>query len=403
MDFSIPESVRNHRARIREFIDNELIPLEPDFLAHGFTDSLPILEEKRNMVRAMGLWAPQIPKEYGGVGLGFMEFALISEELGRCPVAHFVFNSQAPDAGNMEILMEFGTDEQKEKYLRPLAAGKIRSCFSMTEPNSPGSNPTIMSTTAVRDGDDYVINGHKWFTSSADGSDFAIVMAVTNPDAPPHQRTSQIIVPRDTPGFHFIRNIPVMGERGEGWASHAELMYQNVRVPITNRLGGEGAGFAIAQSRLGPGRIHHCMRWLGICERSLDIMVRRSLERELAPGEPLARRQTIQNWIAESRAEINAARLMIQHAAWQIDTVGAKEARNDISMIKFYVADVLQRVVDRAVQTLGALGMTDDVVLAYYYRHERAARIYDGPDEVHKVSVARRVLQQYLEPMGVKI
>jgi alkylation response protein AidB-like acyl-CoA dehydrogenase len=403
VDFSIPESVVQHRGKIREFVDRELIPLEADFLAKGFRKSLPMLAELRAKVKAMGYWAPQIPKEWGGMGLSFMEFALISEELGRCPIAHYVFNCQAPDAGNMEILMEFGTPEQKERFLKPVASGSCRSCFSMTEPNAPGSNPTIMSTTAVRDGDHYVINGHKWFTSGADGSAIIIVMAVTNPDADAHSRTSQIIVPFDTPGVKFIRNIPVMGEAGEDWASHAELKYENVRVPVTNRLGDEGAGFAIAQTRLGPGRIHHCMRWIGICERSLDIMIKRAVGRELAPGEPLARRQTIQNWIAEGRAEINAARLMIQHAAWRIDTVGSKEARNDISMIKFYVADVLQRVVDRAVQTLGALGMTDDIVVAYFYRHERAARIYDGPDEVHKVTVARRVLQDYLGKMGIAL
>lgn len=401
MDFSIPPHVQELRNKIRDFVDAELIPLEGEVLAKGFVAADSLLEEKRAKVRALGLWAPQLPKEWGGAGLKFMEFALVSEELGRCPLGHYIFNCQAPDAGNMEILMEYGTDEQKDRFLRPLAAGKIRSCFSMTEPDSPGSNPIILETTAVRDGDDYVINGHKWFTSAADGAAFAIVMAVTDPKAEPHRRASQIIVPTTTAGFQMVRNISVMGETGGGWASHAEVRYEDVRVPVSNRLGDEGAGFTIAQSRLGPGRIHHCMRWIGICERSLDILCKRAIRRELAPGEPLARRQTIQNWIAESRCEINAARLMVQHAAWRIDTVGAKEARNDVSMIKFYVADVLQKVVDRAVQTLGALGMTDDTVLAYYYRHERAARIYDGPDEVHKVSVARRVLMDHAAQLGI--
>lgn len=401
MDFTIPPRVQELRGRIREFVDRELIPLEGEFLSRGFLAAAGALDEKRAQVRALGLWAPQLPKEWGGAGLSFMEFSLVSEELGRSPVGHYVFNCQAPDAGNMEILMEFGTAEQKERFLRPLAEGKIRSCFSMTEPDSPGSNPTIMTTTAVRDGDEYVVNGHKWFTSAADGAAFAVVMAVTNPDAEPHRRASQILVPTDAPGFTLVRNIPVMGEAGGGWASHAEVRYEDVRVPVSHRLGEEGEGFAIAQSRLGPGRIHHCMRWIGICERALDILCKRAIRRELAPGEPLARRQTIQNWIAESRAEINAARLMVQHAAWRIDAVGSKEARNDVSMIKFFVADVLQRVVDRAVQTLGALGMTDDTVLAYYYRHERAARIYDGPDEVHKVSVARRILLEYAAKLGL--
>lgn len=401
MDFSIPGYIQELRNKIREFVDRELIPLEGEVLSKGFVEANALLEEKRAMVRELGLWAPQLPKEWGGAGLKFMEFALVSEELGRCPIGHYVFNCQAPDAGNMEILMEYGTEDQKERFLRPVATGKVRSCFSMTEPYSPGSNPTIMETTAVRDGDDYVINGHKWFTSACDGAAFAIVMAVTDPKAEAHKRASQIIVPANTPGFQRVRNISVMGEAGSGWASHAEVRYEDVRVPVTNRLGDEGAGFTIAQSRLGPGRIHHCMRWIGICERSLDILCKRAIRRELAPGEPLARRQTIQNWIAESRCEINAARLMVQHAAWRIDTVGAKESRNDVSMIKFFVADVLQKVVDRAVQTLGALGMTDDTVVAYYYRHERAARIYDGPDEVHKVSVARRVLMDHAAKLGI--
>jgi alkylation response protein AidB-like acyl-CoA dehydrogenase len=220
-------------------------------------------------------------------------------------------------------------------------------------------------------------------------------MAVTNPDADPHRRASQIIVPIDTPGLEFVRNIPVMGHAGDGWPSHSELRYNNVRVPVANRLGGEGEGFAIAQARLGPGRIHHCMRWIGISERCYDEMCKRAATRELAPGDMLGNRQTIQNWIAEARAEINASRLMVLHAAWKIDTVGAKEAREEISLIKFYVADVMMRIIDRAIQVHGALGVTDDTILSYFYRFERGARIYDGPDEVHKSVVSRRVLKDY--------
>lgn len=265
----------------------------------------------------------------------------------------------------------------------------------MTEPDRPGSNPTWMETRAVREGDDYVIDGRKWFTTAAEGARFAIVMAVTNPDAPPHARASQIIVPTDTPGFRILRNVSVMGHAGSDWDSHAEIEYRGCRVPVANRLGPEGAGFLIAQERLGPGRIHHCMRWLGLCERAYDLMCARAAKREAAPQKPLGTRQIVQEWIADSRAEIDAARLMVLHAAWKIDTAGVHAAREEISCIKFYVAGVLGRVVDRAIQVHGALGLTDDTPLAMIYRAERAARIYDGPDEVHKVVVARQALRKW--------
>jgi len=382
-------------ATVRGFVRQELIPLELDFINKGFSAVEPALRQKRQQVKQLGLWLPQVPRDLGGLGLSLFEHGLVSQELGQTPIGHYVFNCQAPDAGNMEILIEHATPAQRERYLLPLLSGDIRSCFSMTEPENAGSNPTLLSTTAVADGDDYVINGHKWFTSAADGAAFAIVMAVTHPHAERHSRASQIIVPLDTPGVEHVRNIPVMGEVGSGWASHAELRYTAVRVPKTNRLGPEGQGFAIAQNRLGPGRIHHCMRWLGICERAFDLMCRRAVWRELAPGRKLADQQTLQNWVAESRAEINAARLMVLDAARQIDARGHAAARDDVSLIKFHVAGLLQRVVDRALQAHGGLGMTDDTPLAYWYRHERAARIYDGADEVHKASVARRILQAY--------
>ena len=295
----------------------------------------------------------------------------------------------------MEILIEHGTPEQKERYLMPLLAGAVRSCFSMTEPENAGSNPTWLSTTAVKDGDDYVISGHKWFTTAADGAAFAIVMAVTDPAASRYQRASMIIVPTDTPGFQVVENTSVMGERGQGWASHAEIRYNDCRVPQANRLGAEGAGFVIAQERLGPGRIHHCMRWIGICERAFDLMCRQAALRELAPGRTLAEMGPVQNWVAESRAEIDAARLLVLKTANQIDKEGAYAARDSISLIKFHVAGVLQNVLDRAIQVHGAMGMTDETPLAFWFRHERAARIYDGPDEVHKWSVARRILSRY--------
>lgn len=385
---------------VRDFVDAEVIPLEETAKSISYQELLPHLEEKRQKVKAMGFWTPQISEKWGGPGLSLADFGRISEELGRSPYGHFVFNCQAPDAGNMEILIDHGTPAQQAAFLEPLLAGDIRSCFSMTEPEHAGSNPIFMSTTAEKDGDDYVINGHKWFTSSADGASFAIVMAITNPEAEsPYQRASQIIVPTDTPGFHFIRNISVMGDEGEGYFSHAEIRYKNCRVPQTNVLGMEGAGFVIAQERLGPGRIHHCMRWIGICERAFDMMCSRAANRELAPGKPLATRQTIQNWIAECRAEIDAARLLVLETAQKIDDAGAYAARIDVSVIKFYVAGILQKVLDCAVQVHGALGITDDILLSMWFRHERAARIYDGPDEVHKSRVAREILKGY----GVKL
>lgn len=382
--------------QIRAFVRDELLPLEPLLQAGDLRELLPALDGRRGRVKELGLWAPYLPREVGGLGLSLAEYGRVSEALGWSPLGHYAFNCQAPDVGNLELLMHHGSDDQRARWLGPLAAGEIRSCFSMTEPDHAGSNPVHLGTTAVRDGDEYVIDGHKWFTSSADGAAFAIVMAVTNPDAKrPHERASQIIVPVDTPGFRLVRNIPIMGEAGEGWFSHAEVVYEGCRVPVASRIGPEGSGFRLAQERLGPGRIHHCMRWIGMAERALDLMCRRAASRELSPGEPLGSKQAVQHWIAESRAEIHASRLMVLDAAERIDREGAAAARVDISLIKFYVAGVLQRVIDRAIQAHGALGITDDTPLAWMYRHERAARIYDGPDEVHKSVVAREILKEY--------
>ena len=395
MDFELSEKMQVILAMIDEFVEKELIPLEGEFLRRPFRDLLPAIDEKRRMVRQMELWAPNHPAEHGGMGLDLVEHGLVSEALGRSPLGHFVFGCHAPDAGNIEILHKHGTPAQKEKYLGPLVAGEIRSCFSMTEVNLAGSNPVMMDTSAVLDGDRWVINGQKWYTTAADGAAFAIVMAKTDPGASPYLQASMIIVPTDTPGFNLVRNIPVMGHAGDDYFSHAEILYQNCRVPAQNLLGPRGQGFVIAQERLGPGRIHHCMRWLGICRRAFDLMCHRALNREISPGKPLAHKQIIQAWIAESAAEIEAARLMVLQAAWKIDRQGAKAARRDISLIKFVVANTMQHVVDRALQVHGGLGMTDDTVLAFFFRHERAARIYDGADEVHKVSAARQILKGY--------
>ena len=384
------------KSKIKTFVEEELITLEPWILNAEWEEKLPKLNELREKTKALGLWLPQIPKEYGGLGLTNAEHGEVSEILAANPYGHYCFNCQAPDAGNMEILIEFGTDAQKEKYLYPLLRGDIRSCFAMTEPDHAGSNPVKMGSVALKEGDNYVINGHKWFTSACDGASFAIAMLVTDPDGDnPHERASQIIVPLDTEGFEFVRNVSIMGHTGGGWESHAEIKFNDCKVPLTNVLGKDGAGFAIAQARLGPGRIHHCMRWIGICERSLDLMCKRAVSRAIAEGEYLSDKQTIQNWISESRAEINAARLLVQDAAHKIDVQGAKNTRAEISIIKFFCADILQKVIDRAIQVHGALGMTDDLILSYFYRHERAARIYDGADEVHKSRLARAILKKY--------
>jgi len=384
---------------VRQFIAEHVLPLEKKFLSRPFRDLLPELQQLRAQVKALGLFTPFLSKEHGGMGLTLSEFAVLSEQMGRSPMGHYVFNCQAPDVGNMEVLARHGTEEQRRAWLHPLVNGDMRSCFAMTEPEFAGSNPTLMATTAVKDGGDYVINGHKWFTSSADGAAFAIVMAVTDATAKPHERASQILVPTSTPGFEIVRNISVMGEEGSDWASHSEVRFTHCRVPQGNLLGQEGKGFAIAQERLGPGRIHHCMRWVGICERALDLLCRQAATRELAPGVVLGTRQVVQHWIADCRAEINASRLLVLQAAATIDRKGASAAREEISIIKFYVANVLHRVLDRALQAHGGLGMTDDILLSHWYRHERAARIYDGADEVHKSVVARRILRDY----GVEI
>ena len=395
MDFDPPEHLRPVLEKIEGLIADVVMPAEAEVLERGFAESEPLLRELRGKIKAAGLWAPQLPKDVGGMGLSLVEHGLVSERLGRSPLGHYVFGAQAPDAGNAEILHKYGTPAQKATWLEPLAAGDIRSCFSMTEPENPGSNPTIMSCTARTDGDSYVIDGHKWFTTAADGARFAIVMAVTNPDAPPHARASMIIVPTDAPGFELVRNIKIMGDPGSGYGSHAEIWYRNVRVPVANRLGPEGAGFLIAQERLGPGRIHHCMRWIGICERVFDQMCRHITRRKIDDEKTLATRQIAQAWVAEARAEINASRLMVLHAAWTIEKKGFDRARDEVSVIKFYVADVMLRLIDRAIQLHGALGITSDTILAHYYVHERGARIYDGPDEVHKMVVAKRILARY--------
>jgi acyl-CoA dehydrogenase len=382
--------------QVRAFMNERVLPNE-HILDREDEAAEVLVTTLRDEVRGLGLWAPHVPPEAGGTGTGFLDYAYLNEHIGRTAWGQLVFGCQAPDAGNAEILHLFGTDEQKERWLFPLVAGSIRSFFSMTEPEVPGSDPTTLRTRAVRDGDDWVIDGHKWFSSGAQGAAFGIVMAVTDPGADPHARATQIIVPADTAGVDVVRPITVMGHAGRGWTTHCEVRYTNVRVPVANTLGGEGAGFMIAQKRLGPGRIHHVMRWLGQMQRAFEIMCTYSLERETF-GEPLARKQTVQNWIADSYAEIQACRLMTLDAAHKIDA--GDEARVEVSAIKFFAAKVLGEVIDRAIQVHGARGLTDETPLARMAMMARGGRIYDGPDEVHRQVVAKRILKAFASGDG---
>jgi alkylation response protein AidB-like acyl-CoA dehydrogenase len=383
----------DRRAEVRAFMEEHVYPNEAA-LAREDDAADALMEQLRARAKAAGIWAPHLPEEAGGTGSGFLEYVLLNEEIGRSTWAQLIFNCQAPDAGNGEILHLFGTEEQKRRFLRPLVEGTARSFFSMTEPDVSGADPTALRTTAVLDGDEWVIDGHKWFSSSAEGAAFGIVMAVTDPDAEPHRRMSQILVPTETPGYELIRAIPVLGHAGRGWSTHCEVRYTDVRVPRENVLGEPGDGFRIAQKRLGPGRIHHVMRWLGQMQRAFELMCSYALEREVGGG-PLADRQTVQNWIADSAAEIQACRLLTLDAARKLDEGG--EARVEVSLIKFYAARVLNEVIDRAVQVHGARGLTDETPLGHMYAMARGARIYDGPDEVHRMVVARRILKTFAD------
>jgi len=387
----ISQPIVDRRERVRAFMEEHVYPNERALAAEDdAADAL--IAELQQKAKDADLWAPHLPPEAGGSGSGFIEYAYLNEEIGRSAIAQLILGCQAPDAGNGEILHLYGTPEQRERFLRPLVAGETRSFFGMTEPEVAGSDPTLLRGRAVRDGDDWVIDAHKWFSSGADGAGFGVVMVVTDPDAEPHRRASMILVPTDTPGYELVRKIPVMGHEGHGWSTHCETLFTNVRVPVTNTLGEPGDGFRIAQKRLGPGRIHHVMRWLGQMQRAFELMCSYSLERK-AFGEALADKQTVQNWIAESAAEIQACRLMTLQAAHRLDE--GDEARVEISLIKFYAARVLNDVIDRAIQVHGGLGVTDDTPLAVMYRMARGARIYDGADEVHKMVVARRILRSF--------
>src|SRR5437764_764503 len=399
-DFSTDPDFQEQLDWMNEFVRREIWPLETIWRELGLDGLREAIAPLQQEVKAKGLWATHLPPELGGQGMGQVRLGLMHEILGTSPIAPLAFGNAAPDSGNSEILALAGTPEQKERWLDPLLAGDLKAAFSMTEPDSPGSDPTQLRTRAVRDGDDYVITGRKWFSSNASIADFLIVMAVTDPDARPHQRATMFIVPTDTPGVNILRDVATMEHPREEFGKlggHAEIVYDDVRIPADNRLGGEGEGFLISQQRLYPGRIHHCMRWLGVARRAFDMLCERSLYR-VSHGSTLSRHQTVQNWIADSAAEMQAARLMTLHAAWVMDTQGVLAARTDIALIKFYGASVLHNVVDRALQAHGALGYSTDLPLEAMYRHARGARFYDGPDEVHRASVARQILRGYEPP-----
>ncbi|GBD14884.1 Acryloyl-CoA reductase (NADH) [bacterium HR25] len=398
IDFTLPPDIEEVRQRVRTFIEGEVRPVEDGLLRENAPRSewVRSVQELRQRAREVGLWNPHLPPEWGGMGLGPTAMAFVHAEAGRTMIGPYILNAQAPDEGNMHTLLHWGTPEQKEKYLRPLAEGRCRSCFAMTEPEVAGSDPTLLQTRAVQDGDYWVINGHKWFASGARGAKFAIVIACTDPDAdPPQARNSAFIVDIPTEGWELVRTIATMA--GEG--NHGEIRLNNVRVPASNMLGPRGQGHLLGQYRLGPARLAHCMRWIGQAEVALEMLVDRALNR-FAHGSYLADKQAIQWMIAESAMELYTAKLMVLHAAYKIER--GLPFRQEVAMAKVHVANTLWRVVDRAIQVHGALGYSTDTPLERWLRHARAARIVDGADEVHMQYIARHVIETFKEKGKVK-
>ncbi|MGH2858850.1 MAG: acyl-CoA dehydrogenase family protein [Solirubrobacteraceae bacterium] len=399
-DFSTEPEFERKLQWMRAFVREQIWPLETLLEELGWEGLRRAAGPLQDEVREQGLWAAHLDPELGGQGFGQVRLGLMHEVLGSSPIAPLIFGNAAPDSGNSEILALAGTPEQKDRYLQPLLAGDLKSAFSMTEPETAGSDPTLLRTRAVRDGEDWVIDGHKWFSTNGSIADFMIVMAVTDPEARPHARASMFIVDADTAGVTIVRDVSTMEHPYESfgrYGNHAEIRYDGVRVPGSALLGAPGAGFLIAQQRLYPGRIHHCMRWLGVARRAFDMLCERATYR-VAHGARLGDHGMVQAWIADSEAEMSAARLMTLHAAWKMDTEGVMAARREIGMIKFYGARVLHDVIDRAIQAHGGLGYSTDLPLEAMYRYARAARIYDGPDEVHRASVARQVLRGFQPP-----
>lgn len=401
MDFSYSEKVVQLQKELTEFMEEYIYPNEHVYEAYTNEQSNrwatvpPIIEELKNKAKEKGLWNLFLPESEYGANLTNLEYAPLCEIMGRSHIAPEVFNCAAPDTGNMEVLVRYGTKEQKEQWLKPLLSGEIRSCFSMTEPDVASSDATNIEASIVRDGDEYVINGRKWWSSGAGDPrcKISIVMGKTNPDAPRHEQQSMILVPMNTPGLKIERHVPVFGY-DHAPHGHMEISYDNVRVPASNILWDEGKGFAIAQGRLGPGRIHHCMRLIGAAERGIDEMCKRVQNRE-AFGMKLAQQGVIQDWIAQSRIEIDQIRLLTLKAAYMMDTVGNKAAKQEIAMIKAIAPQMALNVLDRAIQAFGAAGVSDDTPLAFLWVQARTLRIADGPDEVHRAQIAKLELKKW--------
>jgi acyl-CoA dehydrogenase len=391
IDFTLSPEVEDVRQRVRTFMDEEVRPTEQKLRdsesdRNGFVQAIVGLRQRAH---DLGLWNPHMPKEWDGMGLGPVAMAFVSAEAGRTGMGPYILNAQAPDEGNMHTLLHHANDAQKEKYLRPLCDGRSRSCFAMTEPEVAGSDPTGIQTFAEKDGDDWVINGHKWFISGAKGARFAILIARTDPDAdPPQARNSAFLVDLPADGWEIVRDIDTMAGQG----NHCEIKITNLRVPAENMLGARGHGHLLGQARLGPARLAHCMRWIGQAEVALEMLVDRALNRE-AHGSLLADKQAIQWMMADSAMELYTGKLMILHAAYRIEN--GMPFKQEVSFAKHHVANTLWRVVDRAIQVHGALGMSDDTPLAWMWRFSRMLRVADGPDEVHKVVIARRELHHW--------
>jgi acyl-CoA dehydrogenase len=404
MEFAHSDRAREFSERLTEFMDEHVYPAEAVYeeqmRAAGDPHFQPaVLEELKDEARRRGLWNLFHPDPEWGAGLTNLEYAPLAEIMGRTHIAAEATNCSAPDTGNMEVLSQFGSPEQQDRWLRPLLDGDIRSAFAMTEPEVASSDATNIALRMEREGDEWVLNGRKWWTSNAmhPNCRILIVMGKTNPDGPPHRQQSMILVPLDTPGVTVVRNLPVFGYQDR--EGHAEVTFEDVRVPAANIISGEGDGFMIAQARLGPGRIHHCMRAVGAAERALELMCRRGLQR-VTFGKPVATRGNVLDWIAEARVEIEMARLLTLKAAWLMDTVGNREARMEIAAIKVAAPNIALKIVDRAIQVHGGGGVSDDFPLATMYAHLRTLRLADGPDEVHKLSIARQELRKHADAVS---
>jgi alkylation response protein AidB-like acyl-CoA dehydrogenase len=399
IDFTIPPELVDLLTRVRAFIEEDALPAEREI--DDPTDVLAswqVVERLRGRARERGIYAPHLPEEWGGLGVGALGMALISQECGVSGLASLGLNAMAPDEGNMHTLLIAATDEQKERYLRPLAEGRVRSCFAMTEPDVASSDPTNLQTTAVRDGDEWVLNGRKWFITGAEGAAFSIVVAKTGADdSAGHRNYSLILVPCDTPGWEIVRDPGIIGAHFPG--GHPEIRLSDVRVPADNLLGGEGEGFVIAQKRLAGGRLAHAMRWIGVSQRALDLTAQRLLERK-AFGKELARHQALQFFVADSAIDLYASRLMVLHAAWKLER--GLPHRQEIAMVKTFVSEAFGRIVDRAVQVFGSHGIATDLPVAQWYTDARAARIYDGASEVHRMTIARECLKLALQGESLK-